>query len=200
MFWIKPAAACGDQLFCFTRSPGVRLVLVKRRHIAQHRLDHAPLRFNRVFTRKERLIAAQGISEQAFVGSHFISAVMRRNQFHIFANHFLARQLDAQTECNHDLRTEPQAQMIREVGRDFAESLVRMSPLIHRSCQHDLFDDPSHRCAPQPPLALEHLHVHERARAMANAAVAASPPMSAVCNALRNGRAPVNRPRNRQSI
>ncbi len=60
---IMPATRSSNDTIGLGWSPGVRVVLVDGRDIAQNRLNHAPGRFYCVFAHKKRRVAMHGITQ-----------------------------------------------------------------------------------------------------------------------------------------
>src|SRR5579862_1280213 len=109
---VDPAIPFGEHAIGFRRPPGVRPVFVDRRYVAYHRIDDSPLRLDRVLSRKERRIAAQGVAEQPLIRRHLVLALVLGDELDILADHSLARALDAKAERDHDVGRKPQAKMI----------------------------------------------------------------------------------------
>src|SRR5436305_1494663 len=67
---VVPAVRWYGALVGLARPPGVRLVLLHRRGVAQHRVYHAPRGLHGVLAREEDRVAPHGVAEQALVRSH----------------------------------------------------------------------------------------------------------------------------------
>ena len=68
---VVPSAAVRHDVIGLGRSPRIRFVLMDRRLVSEHRIDHAPRRFDRIFPDEECRVTTDGIAQQALVGQSF---------------------------------------------------------------------------------------------------------------------------------
>src|ERR1700722_2081761 len=110
---VLPAARRSNILVYFARTPAARLIIVDRRRFLQYRVHDSPRFFDIVLPRKQRAVAAYGVTEHPFIGIHLVGVRMvARGQLRLLANASVADVHHGGAQCNRHLRTYAKSHMI----------------------------------------------------------------------------------------
>src|SRR6266849_9369383 len=91
---VVPASIMFNDPVSLWRAPGVRSVLIDRRHLAQDWVYDFPGSLDRVLAYEERGITSRSIAKESLIRRHVISLVAVHDEFHSFSPHSLSWDLD----------------------------------------------------------------------------------------------------------
>src|SRR5579859_6524999 len=107
-----PAIARREHPRGFGRTPRSGIVRMQRRSRTEHWIHHPPGRFDPIFASEERLVAPDGISDQALVRRPLRSPLVRCEQLDRLAHHLLTRLLGPRLERYRHLGGEPETETV----------------------------------------------------------------------------------------
>src|SRR5260370_39927548 len=73
---VMPASFRRECLIGLGRSPCPRLVFIERCRVPENRVDHPPGGLDRIFPRKQRRVAARGVSQKPLIGFHLVGRLV----------------------------------------------------------------------------------------------------------------------------